>query len=276
MTDAQGRFRLEGLPKAESYSVNAFPRQGIDPFLGDRGHPHRHRRPRADRDDPGGAQGRDRHRPHHRSGDRPARAGEASPVPMRCRAIPMRERYAALVPSSLVVDGGFRITVPPGEGMIYAIVRGKDLPYSRARLRPADKGKGIGGPEDGETMQISLDSFHVYRMIDIPADAESFAVDLVLTRGETRKGKLVGPTGKPVTGAQCSGYGGTTSLGAGQDARGRRIRGVRPPGGSSRGWWPSPIGSSDWSAPSSSTIRCSRTEHRWWSAWSGPARSRAG
>ena len=33
-TDAQGRFRLIGLPKSESYPVHVAARSGIDPFLG--------------------------------------------------------------------------------------------------------------------------------------------------------------------------------------------------------------------------------------------------
>jgi hypothetical protein len=42
-------------------------------------------------------------------------------------------------------------------------------------------------------------------MVDIPANFESFSVELELTRGLSRIGKLVGPTGKPVVGAQCYG-----------------------------------------------------------------------
>ena len=32
-TDAAGRFRLDGVPKAESYQLSVIPRQGIDPFF---------------------------------------------------------------------------------------------------------------------------------------------------------------------------------------------------------------------------------------------------
>ena len=83
--------------------------------------------------------------------------------------------------------------------------RGKDLPYTRARLRKADKGKGIGGQGDGETYTVMLNGHHAYKIIDVPADAESFHVDLELTRGLTRKGRVVDPDGKPVAGAQCYG-----------------------------------------------------------------------
>ena len=209
VTDAEGRFRLEGLPKAESYMVNAFPRQGIEPFLATR----------VTLTDTEGLA------PIETTLEVPKGVIVAGRIidPATGRPVPAQIVQYFAVPGNphagvvgglgaqfAVADGGFRMTVPPGEGMICAVVRGKDLPYSRARLRPADKGKGIGGPEDGETIQIPLGFFDVYQMIDIPADAESFPVELVLTRGETRKGKLVGPTGKPVTGAQCYGYGGTT------------------------------------------------------------------
>ena len=68
-----------------------------------------------------------------------------------------------------MVDPTFRLTVPPGEGMICANVRGENLPYIRARLRPADKGKGLGGVGDGETTTMRLDAYHAYRIIDFPA-----------------------------------------------------------------------------------------------------------
>ncbi len=37
-------------------------------------------------------------------------------------------------------------------------------------------------------------SYHTYKIIDVPADAESFHVDLELTRGITRKGGWSIPT----------------------------------------------------------------------------------
>jgi hypothetical protein len=42
-------------------------------------------------------------------------------------------------------------------------------------------------------------------VVDIPADVESFTVDLELTRGQIRMGKLVGPDNEPVDGARCYG-----------------------------------------------------------------------
>ena len=110
-------------------------------------------------------------------------------------------------------DAMFAITVPPSHGLIAATasVSTKDDPYVGARLRDADRGKGIGGTGDGETNTVPLHGHHSYRFINVAASVESFAVELELTRGGTRKGKLVGPTGKPVTGARL--YGQTSRWG---------------------------------------------------------------
>jgi RNA polymerase sigma factor (sigma-70 family) len=104
-----------------------------------------------------------------------------------------------------LADLTFRLTVPPGEGMVFVTAWGKDLPYARARLRKADKGKGVGGIGDGETYMVPLNGHHAYKIVDIPAAAESFHLDLELTRGLSRKGRVVGPDGQPVSGAQCYG-----------------------------------------------------------------------
>ena len=42
------------------------------------------------------------------------------------------------------------MTVPPGPAIFYAQAAGSDLPYMRARLAPADRGKGVGGTDDGD------------------------------------------------------------------------------------------------------------------------------
>jgi hypothetical protein len=110
-------------------------------------------------------------------------------------------------------DATFVMTVPPGRGMIAATaaVNSNDDPYVCGRLRPADRGKGIGAMGGGETVSFPLSGHHTYRFIDIPPGTESLAVDFELTRGETRQGRLVGPTGKPVIGARA--YGQTSRWG---------------------------------------------------------------
>ncbi|MFI5454407.1 MAG: sigma-70 family RNA polymerase sigma factor [Isosphaerales bacterium] len=202
-TDAQGRFQLFGLPKGTSYEVRAAPRPGIDPFLGASmtvTDTEGLKRIETTLELPKGiiVTGR----MIDTATGRLVRAKHVSHLKV---PVNHNEGHADLSHSGLV-DPIFRITVPPGEGMIYANVRGTNLPYTRARLKKADKGKGIGGIGDGETTTMRLDAYHTYKMIDVPADAESIAVDLELTRGETRRGRLVGPTGKQVIGAQCAGH----------------------------------------------------------------------
>jgi RNA polymerase sigma factor (sigma-70 family) len=203
VTDAQGRFRLIGLPKGEAYEVGAAPRSGFDPYLGVRitvADTEGLKPIETSLEVPKGiiVTGR----MIDPTTGRPVRAKHV----MHTKVPANRNSGHSQGGSSNLVDPVFRITVPPGEGIIYANVRGTNLPYARARLRPADKGKGIGGIGDGETTTIRLDGYHAYRMVDVPADADSFEVELRLTRGETRRGKLVCPTRKPVAGAQCAGH----------------------------------------------------------------------
>src|SRR5262249_11242501 len=54
-----------------------------------------------------------------------------------------------------------------------------------------------------------LNDNNAYKIIDVPADARDFTVDLELTRGLTRKGRVVDPDGRPVKGARCYGLGPT-------------------------------------------------------------------
>ena len=209
MTGADGRFSLVGLPKAGSYNVRAAPRPGLDPFL------HIDDVTVTDTE-----------------GLKPIETVLELPIGVIVtgrlidtstgHAVRAKHVFHTKLPTnrsegraglshSGLIDPVFRITVPPGEGMIYANVRGLDSLYTRARLRPSDKGKGIGGLGDGEPRMIPLEAYHAYRIIDVPVDADSFAVDLELTRGIARKGRLVGPDSKPVIGAQF--YGATAAWG---------------------------------------------------------------
>ena len=200
-TDAQGRFRIDGLAKMPSYQVYVHPGPG-QPYL-----------PTSmDLTDTDGLK----------------------PIPVALellRGVLIRGRlvdratgksvagravYHAKMPSNpnpgqaafdVAPFGpeGFRMTVPPGPGFFYAEAAGEGLPYVRARLAPADRGKGIGGETDGEAIAVILSPCHTYRIVDVPAGAESFSLDLELTRGASRRGRLIDPAGKPVVGAMAYG-----------------------------------------------------------------------
>jgi hypothetical protein len=82
--------------------------------------------------------------------------------------------------------------------------RARETPYTLARLSKADEGKVDVG------LIPLLTAFNTCKVIDVPDTAEPFTVELKLTRGLSRRGRVVGPNGKPVTGAQC--YGLVTTL----------------------------------------------------------------
>jgi hypothetical protein len=91
----------------------------------------------------------------------------------------------------------FEVTVPPGGGMIVGRVLDTRGQFVRAHLRKEDKGK--------TGSMIPMEAFQAYKIVDVPADAKEFSVDLELVRGLSRKGKVVDPDGKPITGIVCSG-----------------------------------------------------------------------
>jgi RNA polymerase sigma factor (sigma-70 family) len=204
-TDVQGRFRLLGLPKSESYPVHVAARSGLDPFLG----------AQVTLTDTVGLQ------PIETAIDVPAGVIVTGRLidTTTGRSVQTNElKYQSLPGNpntgetstgrSGTTDPKFRITVRPGRGVIVTNARGWENPYVRARLRPADKETWPGGEEFFNTY---FSPYQSYRIIDIPPGVEAFTADLELTRGLTKKGTLVDPDGKPVIGARC--YGVTTTWG---------------------------------------------------------------
>ena len=198
ITDAEGQFRLVGLPKCPSYEIRAVPLSGTDPYLGAKVTV-------ADTD--GFA-------PIETALELPkgiivtgrlldkatGRAVQASEVDYV--RLPVDGNDGETVTSrSGTTDATFRITVPPGDGVLFAKARGRELPYTLTRMKEADTVK-LGG-EQGFAKYDAR--YHAYQIVAVPAGAESFTADLELTRGLTRAGRLIGPDGQPVIGAQCCG-----------------------------------------------------------------------
>jgi RNA polymerase sigma factor (sigma-70 family) len=206
-TDDQGRFGLLGLPKGEVYQVVANEGYGAD------GHFLSARTTVTDTEGlkpiettlelPRGVKLTGRL--IDTATGQPVRAGQVSYVTLPTNRNGGQGSETLKSPT----DTTFHLTVPPGEGMLFAEAQGKDLPYTRARLRKADKGRGVGGVGDGETYTVVLSGTHAYKIVDVPADAESFTVDLELTRGFSRKGRVLDPDGQPLDGAQCYGLSAT-------------------------------------------------------------------
>jgi RNA polymerase sigma factor (sigma-70 family) len=199
-TDPEGRFRLDGLPKVASYTVQVSPgpgqpylpatttvsdTEGLKPiavsFELTRGVVIRGRL--IDKATGKSVAG---YQVHYMKLPTNANEGDASsPHPFG--------------------PGGFQMIVPPGPALIKAQAEGTDLPYTRARLPEAVRRMGIGELGDDTPVHTLVSGFHVCRMVDIPTDVETFDLDLELTRGASRKGRLIDPDGKPVVGAQVYG-----------------------------------------------------------------------
>ena len=134
---AQGRG-LQG-PRCPQAGNRSVPRRAASPY--------RHRGAEADRDGTRAAQGRHRHRPPDRHGDGPAGPGQAcqprqaadQPQRRPGRSEPQWPRRPDLPDHRPTRRGDALCQRPRGES-----------PLRTARLRKADKGKGIGGIRDGE------------------------------------------------------------------------------------------------------------------------------
>jgi hypothetical protein len=193
-TDAAGRFRLDGVPKAEFYEIEVIPRQGIDAFL------------------------RRSERIHDTDGLKPIEtAVEVAPgvivtgrlidkvtgrvVPPGDVEYSTADRLAGDARGfSRLADGAFGLTVPPGRGMIAgaAAVEGTIDPYVAARLKATDR--KINTLED-RVFSHKIVGQHAYRLIEVPVGSGPMAVDLELIRGPSRAGRLTGPDELPVVGA---------------------------------------------------------------------------
>jgi protocatechuate 3,4-dioxygenase beta subunit len=209
-TDKDGRFRLLGLPKAGVYQLRTEARSGVEPYLNV---------PPITVGDTEGL------KPIETTIEVPRGVIITGRLIDRATGRPVRARHVKYIKLPTNPNDGypgtghggavattFKMTVPPGAGLLYATVREDEPPYTRARLRKEDRGKGIGGPGDGEAMTITLDGYHAHKFIDIPAEARDFTADLELTRGLSRKGRVVDPDGQPVAGARCYGLVSTGSF----------------------------------------------------------------
>jgi RNA polymerase sigma factor (sigma-70 family) len=200
--DAEGRFRLVGLPKGGSYRIYAWARTGIDPFFG----------VRISVTDTAGLKPIETAlelpkgvivigRLVDDATGRSVPAGQSLFVKLPANPNEEGDREVMKLARLSLTDPTFRITVPPGEVMLYAAPRGWETSYARARLSEVDQSRGLGGIAD----KIPLQFYNTYKIVDVPDTAEPFKVELKLTRGKSRGGKVVGPDGQPVTGAYCYG-----------------------------------------------------------------------
>ena len=199
-TDTAGHFRLDGVPKGEFYQIQVNPRQGIDAFL---------RRWEIINDTEG-------LKPIETTIEVPPgvivigrlidkATGRVVP-PGNVGYTKAQDNVAEgdTLDFSRLADSAFGLTVPPGRGMIAgaSAVEGAVDPYVAARLKPADRRDNT---LEDRVYTHNLVGHHAYRFIDVPAGSGPLTVDLELARGPSRMGRLIGPDGQPVVGADAYG-----------------------------------------------------------------------
>jgi len=115
-------------------------------------------------------------------------------------------------------DGSFSMVVLPGPGVLGGTVT--DGPYTLAEVdelkdnavgttKKSEHARGPyreAGPLSTTVPYIGpASAFHAVKLFNVPEDAESITVDLVLNRGKTLRGTIQGPDGQPLSGVIVSG-----------------------------------------------------------------------
>lgn len=207
VTDAQGRYRLLGLPKASEYRIVAYPpvetgclstlvrvtdTVGLEPVAANmevrRGVPiHCRMIDKATRQP---VRGEIRYSPL--VSNPLYREAELSPGYR-----PSREFQRMHVPDP---DGVFHFVAYPGSGILIGMLQGNMLRYLPARIDPADDAKAPGDALMGFAKLTG-----VYRLIEPNEGDKQLHIEIELDPGRKATGALLDPDGKPVSGATAYG-----------------------------------------------------------------------
>jgi RNA polymerase sigma factor (sigma-70 family) len=219
LTDAQGRYRLVGLPKAKSYALTIYPAErapylamartvadteGLKPVKAEfslyRGVSVRIRL--VDQETGKLVRGQI----HYEVAQNNALRSEAE---FGAGVIPSREFMRVRATDH---EGCVRFTAYPGHGAVFAIVGDTNPHYLLGRVRPEDEKKGHYPLTKGDPGNGFLEIMNGYCVLDPrPSDREQ-SFDVPLTRGRDLEVRLLGPDDKPVRGATA--YGHTFDAGA--------------------------------------------------------------
>ncbi len=198
-TDAEGRYELRGLPKAGQYRLTAWPGD-FSPYVpGGREISAADGTATAEADFEMYRGIEIRGRVTDKVTGKPVAAGVTySPLPGNRHPAAAFFRMCSKNCEGPKV-GTFREMVPPGPGLLRVMVRGADgvNGYRPARLSPADQAKA--GVDPMFTYENAL------RLIDVPEGAKSQTYDLQVDPGLSVTGTVLGPDGKPLTGALVKG-----------------------------------------------------------------------
>jgi RNA polymerase sigma factor (sigma-70 family) len=199
-TDKQGRYRLQGLPKAEKYHVFAWPGDFSVYIVGGKEVDGGEGTATAEADFEMVRGVEVRGRVTDKVTGKPVAAGVRY-VPLAANGHPAAGFFRMCAKGcDGPRPGTFREMVPPGPGVFLVIVRAADgdNPYKEVRLDPADQAKA------------GLDRFlllgvNAYHLIDAPADAKSLTCEVQVDPGRSVTGTVLGPDGKPLAGARVKG-----------------------------------------------------------------------
>jgi RNA polymerase sigma factor (sigma-70 family) len=109
-------------------------------------------------------------------------------------------------------EGRFRLTALPGPGVLHVQILGHEMEreYTLAKLVPEDDNEEIISKQFGSLKTFNTRgqgggygpmNLHAYRILHITADARTFTADVTVDPGVSRMVKIVGPDGKPLSGA---------------------------------------------------------------------------
>jgi RNA polymerase sigma factor (sigma-70 family) len=215
VTDDRGHYRLIGLPKSKQYEVTVYPAgsqsylsatqwvgdtEGLKPITLDfalrRGVSVRFRL--IDRETRQAVRGLMQYTPAR---DNPLWAEAVAPYNPRL-ILPPRVWFAAHTTDK---DGFISFVAYPGRGAIFASAGRGNPPYLKARLDPEDERKGYYPLGKGDPNNGFLHIVNGYRVLDTDRTDRPLTFDVEVSRGRDLRGKLLGPDGKPVTGATANG-----------------------------------------------------------------------
>ena len=201
-SDAQGRFHLEAMPKSGSYMLSVYPRddqpyvmtkvtvgdtQGLAPIETEikllRGALLRFRL--IDKETGESRLGMARYVPYDDN-------------PLFSDNVLLNQYF--LRSATADEHGVYSLTVPTGAGIITVFII--DGSYVHARVREADRAKFPLIERQGSHAHMTLHNIcHGYQMLDLKTGEEPAPFDIELDPGQKLTGTLVGPDGKPATGA---------------------------------------------------------------------------
>ncbi|MHC5544310.1 carboxypeptidase-like regulatory domain-containing protein, partial [Singulisphaera rosea] len=200
-TDASGHFRIDGLPKSENYRVDVRPIPG-SPYL------------------KGSSQtlsDTENLKPIDATFELPRgvvvqgrvteeETGQVLPCEwVQYYPLAGNPHRGNLHGMAFAPDNGFRLTVPPGRGIVVVKLRAKPNRYPEAELTPADRATLADNGRGGLPPVVSLSLNNAYRLVDVPEGSGPVSIEMAVASTPVIEGELIIPGGKPTSGVKAMG-----------------------------------------------------------------------